>query len=187
MMNDEIENVTKLCETELGYVAIVVNGEFVIQTTLPEPAAETALANLRIPIDAATDTPASPFAEWVSEQISEYCGGRPIDLSQVPVSYFTDIPPFTQKAREACRSIPRGEARTYRWLAEQAGNPSASRAAGRAMATNPVPLLVPCHRVVGSNGNLTGFGGSRGLSLKEQLLAMEGFDPFTSAVQGTTR
>ena len=186
-MNNEFENVTKLCETELGYVAIVIRGESVIKTTLPEPAADTALANLRIPVDATADAPASPFAEWVSEQISEYCGGGQIDLSQVPVSYLTDMPRFTQKAREACRSIPRGETRTYRWLADQAGNPSASRAAGRAMATNPVPLLVPCHRVVGSNGNLTGFGGSRGLSLKERLLAMEGFDPFTSAALGTTR
>lgn len=184
-MNNEPEFATKLCETELGYVAIVVRDESVISTTLPESAAETALAHLKNPDEAHAHIPATPFAEWVAELIAHYCAGEPIDLVQVPVAYATDMPKFTRMAREACRSIPRGQARTYRWLAEQAGNPSASRAAGRAMATNPVPLLVPCHRVVGSDGRLTGFGGSRGLPLKEHLLAMEGFDPLTSAVPST--
>lgn len=186
-MNNDSVFATKLCETELGFVAIVVRGESVIRTTLPESAAETALAHLQKPVATDAHSPATPFAEWVAELIARYCAGEPIDLAQVPVGYATDLPRFTRMAREACRTIPRGQANTYRWLAEQAGNPSASRAAGRAMATNPVPLLVPCHRVVGSDGRLTGFGGSLGLPLKEHLLAMEGFDPITSAVPNTNQ
>lgn len=186
-MNNEPGLTTRLCHTELGYVAIVVRHESVIRTTLPEPDAETALAKLHIRIDPPAGSLANSFAEWVSQLIARYCAGEPVDLNQVPVAYSPAPPKFTRTAREACRSIPRGQARTYRWLAEQAGNPSASRAAGRAMATNPVPLLVPCHRIVGSDGKLTGFGGTRGLPLKEHLLAMEGFNPITFAEPGTSR
>ena len=80
-------------------------------------------------------------------------------------------PPFFRAAWEACLTIPRGERRTYEWTAERAGNPRASRAAGQAMARNPVPLIIPCHRVVGSGGGLHGYGG--GLAMKARLLAME--------------
>lgn len=186
-MNNKLELTTRLCHTELGYVAIVVRHESVVRTTLPESDAETAFANLHIRFDPPAETPASSFADWVAQLIARYCAGEPVDLNQVPVSYSPAPPKFTRMAREACRSIPRGQARTYRWLAEQVGNPSASRAAGRAMATNPVPLLVPCHRIVGSDGKLTGFGGTRGLLLKEHLLEMEGYGPITFAAPGTNR
>ena len=82
--------------------------------------------------------------------------------------------PFFKRAWIACRSIPTGETRTYKWLSERAGSPGAARAAGQAMAKNQFPILVPCHRVLGSNGNLTGFGAeSKQLELKEKLLIME--------------
>ena len=83
-----------------------------------------------------------------------------------------DAPPFFRAAWSACRSIPPGETRSYRWLAQAAGNPKASRAAGQAMAKNPVPLVIPCHRVVGSGGNLHGYGGG-GVAVKAQLLELE--------------
>jgi len=87
----------------------------------------------------------------------------------------TGIPPFTRKALEACHAIPYGETRTYGDLATAAGSPKAARAAGQAMANNPIPILIPCHRVVGSDGNLTGFaGGTEGLGMKEAMLAKEG-------------
>ena len=80
--------------------------------------------------------------------------------------------PFFRRAWEACRTIPPGETRSYRWLAEQAGNAKAARGAGQAMARNRVPLVVPCHRVIGSDGALHGFGGG-GLPLKARLLELE--------------
>ena len=86
-----------------------------------------------------------------------------------------DAPKFYLKAWEACRSIPRGETRTYKWLATRAGRPNAPRAAGQAMARNPVPIVVPCHRVIGTDGSLRGFGsGDTRLDLKHTLLDMEG-------------
>ena len=80
--------------------------------------------------------------------------------------------PFFIAAWEACSSIPPGETRSYQWLAEAAGSPRASRAAGQAMARNPLPLIIPCHRVVGSNGGLHGYGGG-GVGVKARLLELE--------------
>ena len=70
------------------------------------------------------------------------------------------------------RGIPRGQTRTYGELARMAGSPGAARAVGQAMARNPWPIIVPCHRVLGSDGALTGFGG--GVDMKRRMLQMEG-------------
>lgn len=83
-----------------------------------------------------------------------------------------ECPPFHRRALEAAYRIPRGQVTTYRGLALDAGVPAAARAAGNAMATNPFPIVIPCHRVVRSNGELGGFGG--GLHMKRRLLEIEG-------------
>jgi O-6-methylguanine DNA methyltransferase len=83
-----------------------------------------------------------------------------------------DAPPFYSAAWEACRRIPPGETRSYAWLAAEAGNPLAARAAGQAMAKNRLALIIPCHRVVGSGGDLHGYGAG-GLKVKARLLEME--------------
>jgi methylated-DNA-[protein]-cysteine S-methyltransferase len=81
---------------------------------------------------------------------------------------------FYRAAWKACQSIPHGETRTYGWLAEQAGNPRAPRAAGQSMARNRLPIIVPCHRVIGSNGKLTVFGkGAERIPLKRRLIDAE--------------
>ena len=83
-----------------------------------------------------------------------------------------DAPPFFRAAWSACRTIPPGETRSYRWLAAEAGNPRAVRAAGQAMARNRFVLIIPCHRVISSDGGLGGYGGG-GLGVKAKLLQME--------------
>lgn len=80
---------------------------------------------------------------------------------------------FQRQVRAACRSIPAGETRTYGQLAAMAGSPGAARAVGRVMATNPLPLVIPCHRVVGSGGKLTGFTAPGGLATKRRMLEIE--------------
>lgn len=159
-------------ETELGFVGLAVTGETVVRTTLPEPDEVSVILRMDDIEDDPDFKDDEPFLESVMEMIVSYCAGDQVDLTSISIDY-SGVTEFTRKAREACRAIPRGEVRSYRWLAEQAGNPNASRAAGRAMSTNPVPLLVPCHRVVGSNRRLTGFGSTRGIWLKERLLQME--------------
>ncbi|HZK24614.1 MAG TPA: MGMT family protein [Oscillospiraceae bacterium] len=82
-----------------------------------------------------------------------------------------NYPPFYQRVLQAAAQIPYGECRTYKWLAQQAGSPGAVRAAGQAMAHNRTPLVIPCHRVLRSDGKLGGF--AYGLSWKERLLTLE--------------
>jgi methylated-DNA-[protein]-cysteine S-methyltransferase len=89
----------------------------------------------------------------------------PIDLS--------DVPPFRRKVLEACRAVGYGERTTYAELALRAGNPAAMRAAGGAMANNPIPLVIPCHRVLRSDGRMGGFSADGGLELKRRMLAWE--------------
>ena len=105
--------------------------------------------------------------------------GRLIRYSEGDLEALDDIeldldgaPPFFRAAWRACRTIPPGETRSYRWLAAEAGNPLALRAAGQAMARNRFSLIIPCHRVISSDGGLGGYGGG-GLGVKARLLQME--------------
>jgi O-6-methylguanine DNA methyltransferase len=107
----------------------------------------------------------------LAKDIRRYFDGEVVDLSEYPVDV-TSHPPFRQSALLAARRIPYGEIRTYAWLAKTAGNPKAQRAAGQAMRRNPLPLVIPCHRVVRSDGTIGGFGGGR--RMKRSLLELEG-------------
>lgn len=82
-----------------------------------------------------------------------------------------DLSPFLRIALEICRTIPMGETRSYAWIANRVGSPFAYRSIGQAMAKNPLPIVVPCHRVIGSDGRLVGYTG--GLDLKVSLLNLE--------------
>ena len=103
------------------------------------------------------------------KELAEYLAGErtfftvPVDLSQVPA--------FERAALEVAAQIPYGEVRSYKWIAERLGKPDAARAVGNAMAGNPVPIIVPCHRVVKTDGSLGGY--SFGLVRKEALLDLE--------------
>ncbi len=78
---------------------------------------------------------------------------------------------FQRAVYNITRQIPYGETRSYKWIAERLDKPQAARAVGQAMARNPLPILIPCHRIIGSDGSLTGFG--LGLTFKEKLLNLE--------------
>ena len=167
---------TDIFETAMGWVAIAASERGIARTSLPEPTLDEALATIA-DFNCKTDAGSKAPLNRAKNLLIRYCHGEAVSLNDIPIddSDWTD---YTRRAREACRSIPRGETRTYGWLAEQAsGSRTSARAAGRAMATNPVPIIVPCHRVIGSDGNLHGFGGSVGLPLKSRLLMMEGAIP----------
>jgi methylated-DNA-[protein]-cysteine S-methyltransferase len=82
--------------------------------------------------------------------------------------------PFQKKVLQITYAIPYGQTRTYGDIARELGNPLAARAVGRAQATNPMPLVIPCHRVIGMDSKLHGYGGGQGLPTKEWLLKLEG-------------
>jgi methylated-DNA-[protein]-cysteine S-methyltransferase len=155
----------RVFETPLGRIGVAATARGVVRVTLPNKVAGGGCRPSRASAGAAR---AEAHAARAQRQIRQYCAGRrrrftvTIDLSGVP--------PFHRKVLAAARRIPYGRTVTYGELARRAGSPRAARAAGQAMAHNPVPLIVPCHRVVASGG-LGGFGG--GLALKRLLLALE--------------
>ena len=83
-------------------------------------------------------------------------------------------PPFYQKVWKATAGIPKGQVRTYGWIARKIGRPGAARAVGQALGKNPFSPKIPCHRVVGANGKMTGFSAPGGVTAKRRLLKKEG-------------
>ncbi len=121
------------------------------------------------------------LAERAREEIVEYLRGKraffsvPVDLSEAGA--------FQRRVLEAARQIPFGEARPYAWVAERIGNPHAVRAVGTALGRNPVPLIVPCHRVWRADGGLGGY--LFGVALKRQLLELERSTPVLEGCTST--
>lgn len=118
----------------------------------------------------------SPFLDATEEQLGEYFAGkrRQFDLALSPQG--TD---FQLRVWRALETIPYGQTISYAELARRVGNPKASRAVGLANGRNPLSIIVPCHRVIGADGSLTGYGG--GLPIKEFLLRLEGALPAENA------
>ena len=110
-----------------------------------------------------------PVLLKAERQLGEYFLGKRKEFS-VPLEMRGT--PFQKNVWEVLLAIPFGETRSYRQIAKQLGNPNATRAVGAANGRNPLPIIVPCHRVIGSSGSLTGFGG--GLDTKARLLQLEG-------------
>jgi O-6-methylguanine DNA methyltransferase len=110
----------------------------------------------------------APYAR----ELDEYLNGRRSAFT-IPIDWSL-FRPFQREALQVVYRIPYGETCTYHDIAVEIGRPNASRAVGRANATNPMPLVIPCHRVIGRDGKLHGYGGGQGLKTKEWLLRMEG-------------
>jgi methylated-DNA-[protein]-cysteine S-methyltransferase len=113
--------------------------------------------------------------EWntpLVERLQAYADGEFDDFSDVRIDT-SHLTRFGRRIVEATRRIRYGETRSYQAIATAVGNPSAARAVGAVMAGNRVPLVVPCHRVVGSRGKLGGFSAIDGLAMKRRLLALE--------------
>ncbi|MFF3842968.1 methylated-DNA--[protein]-cysteine S-methyltransferase [Streptomyces sp. NPDC001930] len=121
----------------------------------------------RPPEETFGDPDPRPFGEAI-RQLDAYFAG---ELTEFDLPLNLIGTPFQMRVWEGLLRIPYGETRTYGELAEELGNPSASRAVGLANGKNPVSIIVPCHRVIGAGGGLTGYGG--GLDRKQRLLAFE--------------
>jgi methylated-DNA-[protein]-cysteine S-methyltransferase len=104
-------------------------------------------------------------------QIEKYLHGKRQTFT-LPI-HWESMSAFQQKSLRAVAAVPYGETRTYGQIAAEIGVPRAPRAVGRANATNPMPLVLPCHRLIGADGSLRGYGGGEGLKTKRWLLDME--------------
>ncbi len=147
-------------ESPLGRIFVQGDGQFVTGLYMPDHKGWSGPDPAWRVSDAAFRT--------VREQLAEYFAG---DRQQFDVPLDLEGTPFQQRVWQELMEIPFGTTITYGQLAERLGQPTASRAVGNANGRNPISILIPCHRVVGRNGNLTGYAG--GVSKKEWLLAME--------------
>lgn len=160
----------RVLDTPWGPMALVARGRCLVGAMLPERSRRRVLQSIsqRWP-DAEQDDQLLPR---LVGQIAAYAAGRSATLTaRCDLSAMT---PFQRAVLEACRKIPAGETRAYGELARQIGRPGAARAVGQTMARNPIPLMIPCHRVVGVGGRLGGFSASAGTDLKRRLLDHEG-------------
>jgi O-6-methylguanine DNA methyltransferase len=155
-------------ETRIGWIGVAYSERGLARLQLPRATRAQTLADLQ------RDFPrASVVADVPSEivrELREYAEGRRREFD-LTLDWST-IKPFQRTVLRVADRIPFGETRTYGWIARAIGKPRAARAVGRALATNPIPIILPCHRVIGSDGGLHGYGG--GLPLKRTLLELEG-------------
>ena len=157
-----------LVELPMGWM-VLLGGENGLKRASLKPTPQEAIEDMGMDLDRAEDDP-NAFTEVV-ECLHRYAAGDRTALDEIGLD-FSGITPFFSAAWNACRSIPAGETRSYAWLAAEAGSPLAMRAAGQAMARNRFSLIIPCHRVIASDGGLGGYGGG-GLGVKARLLQME--------------
>jgi len=122
----------------------------------------------RVPLQPVSRNDAHPLLCEAERQLQAYFAGQ---RQQFDMPFDTVGTPFQKKVWQALMTIPFGETRSYRQIAEQIGHPKAVRAVGAANGKNPLSIMAPCHRVIGSDGTLTGFAG--GLQVKAFLLALE--------------
>jgi methylated-DNA-[protein]-cysteine S-methyltransferase len=159
----------ELNNTPLGdlRLAASVLGLVAVEWAESQPELDDYLQRLKNPVE-----PNQKMIQPYAKELLEYLKGKRRDFTFA--IDWAALKPFQLKALKAVFSIPYGETRTYANIAMQIGHPNACRAVGRANATNPMPIVIPCHRVIGRDGKLHGYGGGDGLSTKEWLLKLEG-------------
>jgi methylated-DNA-[protein]-cysteine S-methyltransferase len=157
-----------IVDTALGWLGLVLSPAGLRAVTLPRQDREEALAEV-LALGAREEARDGELAD-LPERLRRYARGEPVAFPDA--LDFSAATPFQRSVWQATQEIPYGRTRSYGWLAARAGRPRAARAVGQAMAANPWPIIVPCHRVVSSNGRLGGYGG--GLDMKERLLLLEG-------------
>ncbi len=155
----------------LGWVGICWHGTAVARLSIGHSTREAALRALGVSVR--PDSPAESADPQLIERLEAYTVGEPVDFRAVPVD-FDGMTAFQKRVASACRAVLFGETTTYAALAAAAGSPKAARAVGQCMASNRVPLIVPCHRVLGSDRRLGGFSAPGGINLKRRLLKLEG-------------
>jgi len=153
--------------TAAGWVGLLGSAAGLKRTTLPQASREKAIAALGV--DAAKAILSQVFFKDLVIRFKDYfTGQRVVFLNKLDLQGATD---FQRKVWEAIKQIPYGQTRSYEWVARQVGKPGAARAVGQALGKNPLPVVVPCHRVITCDGKSGGFGG--GLAMKKRLLALE--------------
>jgi methylated-DNA-[protein]-cysteine S-methyltransferase len=160
-------------DTAIGHCGVAWRTRGVTRVQLPEADRGATEGRLRNGTGVTTPGEPSPEMEEAIARIKRYLAGETIDFALVALD-LTGISAFHRMVYDAARRIGWGQTTTYGELARQAGAPRAARAVGQALGRNPVPIVVPCHRILASGGKVGGFSAFGGAAAKERLLALEG-------------
>jgi methylated-DNA-[protein]-cysteine S-methyltransferase len=158
-------------DTKWGYFGLAGTESALCRTLLPEPEYKKVESRLlkNLP-DARFD---KTYCKELQQQITAYFEGACVDFNlDIPID-FNGLGSFSHKVLTTCRNIKFGQTISYSELAKKAGRPAASRAVGNALAKNPMPLIIPCHRVFRTDGKMGGFSAPGGVSLKRRMLNLE--------------
>lgn len=154
-----------LRQTSWGWIGVLASDRGIQKIVLPLPSKDQVILDLGLE-RGEDDRSLDPLLD----KIERYLNGEPVGFDE---SWDEQVgTPFQQSVWRAAQNIPRGQTRTYGQVALAIEKPQASRAVGRALGSNPMPILIPCHRVVAADGSLCGFACGRGM--KKRLLELEG-------------
>ena len=161
-----------LFETAMGVAGIAWDEHGVVGVQLPEPEAARVRAHFRRRFPGIREAPPPAAIRQASEGISALLRGEPRELGEVRLD-MQGVPPFARRVYEVTRTIAAGQTTSYGQIATRLGDRSLAREVGQALARNPFPIIVPCHRVLGADGKLGGFSARGGVATKQRLLAIE--------------
>jgi methylated-DNA-[protein]-cysteine S-methyltransferase len=165
-----------LFPTDIGACGIAWSGETIIATQLPETNDAQTRARLSARAEGAVAGEPPLAVRHAIVAIAALLAGEKRDLSFIPCDFST-TDPFHVRVYRITRSILAGQTLTYGEIALQLGNRLLAQSVGQALGRNPFPIIVPCHRVLGAGGRLTGFSANGGLETKLRMLAIEGAHP----------
>jgi methylated-DNA-[protein]-cysteine S-methyltransferase len=169
---DTVANAT-LFPTSIGCCGIAWRGNDVIATHLPEASEEKTLARLNARSGGTKECDPPPSIQRAINAMTALLEGDRIDLAFI-VCDLSSVAAFDVRVYDIARTIPPGETSTYGQIAARLGDKLLAQRVGQALGRNPLPIIVPCHRVVGATGKLTGFSANGGVTTKLRMLAIEG-------------
>lgn len=161
-----------LFPTPLGVCGIAWRGDQVVATRLPDKSSSETGRRLAARTGGTRGEPPTAIRRAIAS-MTALLEGEKTDLTFINCD-FGGIDPFAAQVYAATRAIPAGETSTYGAIAVQLGDKQLARSVGQALGNNPFPIIVPCHRVVGAGGRLTGFSAAGGVATKLKMLAIEG-------------
>lgn len=161
-----------LFDTPVGRCALIWRGPAVIGFALPEGNDRQLRAIVSRRLSTAIEAQPPPAIAAAIEAVLRLLSGEAEGFAGIEID-LSGLPSFERRVLEAAFAIPPGETRTYGEIAERVGVPGAARAVGRALGRNPIPVIVPCHRVLGADGRSGGFSAPGGVLTKLRLLEIE--------------
>tara|TARA_Y100001934_G_C12177575_1_gene689817 strand:+ start:470 stop:970 length:501 start_codon:yes stop_codon:yes gene_type:complete len=158
-------------KTQVGWITAGISQLGIVKISLPEKSPEISVAKFKNQMNFHKSN--SRIFQKVIEKIQSYFEGYPTDFTDISVD-LSQLSNFQKITLNECRKIKTGQTRSYKWLAKKINHPKSYRAIGNALSKNPVPIIIPCHRVISIDGTIGGYmGKEKKIYFKKQLLELE--------------